>query len=139
MSAAAHFIFYVADQARAARFYAAVLGQAPRLDVPGMTEFDLAGGAVLGLMPEAGIRRLLGDALPDPAAARGQPRAELYLLRDDAPACHARALAAGALELSPMQPRAWGHEVAYGLDPDGHVLALARQPGGGEPAPAARR
>ena len=29
-------------------------------------------GVVLGLMPESGIRRLLGDALPDPANARAR-------------------------------------------------------------------
>ena len=39
--------------------------------------------------------------------------------------CHARALAAGARELSPLALRNWGHEVAYSLDPDGHVLAFA--------------
>jgi predicted enzyme related to lactoylglutathione lyase len=54
-----HFILYVADQARSAAFYAKVLCVEPRLDVPGMSEFVLPGGAVLGLMPEAGIRRLL--------------------------------------------------------------------------------
>ncbi len=78
------FVLYVADQARSAAFYAAVLGREPRLDVPGMTEFDLPGGGALGLMPEAGIKRLLGDALPDPASARGVPRAELYLRVEDA-------------------------------------------------------
>ncbi|MCB0009465.1 MAG: VOC family protein, partial [Anaerolineales bacterium] len=64
---ATHLILYTADQAASAAFYAKVLGLAPRLDVPGMTEFALPGGAVLGLMPIAGIRRLLGAALPDPA------------------------------------------------------------------------
>ncbi len=128
---ASHFILYVADQERSAAFYEAVLGLAPRLHVPGMTELELPGGAVLGLMPEGGIRRLLGDALPDPATARGVPRAELYLLIDDPCAFHARALAAGALELSPLLPRDWGHLAAYSLDPDGHVLAFAS----GEPAP----
>lgn len=121
----AHFILYVADQGRSTAFYAAALGQPPRLDVPGMTEFELAAGAVLGLMPEAGIRRLLGPALPDPSRAAGVPRAELYLVVGDAAACHARALAAGARELSPLSPRDWGHRVAYALDPDGHVVAFA--------------
>jgi catechol 2,3-dioxygenase-like lactoylglutathione lyase family enzyme len=121
----AHFILYVRDQAASAAFYRAVLAQGPALDVPGMTEFHL-GGAVLGVMPEAGIKRLLGDALPDPAGARGAPRAELYLVVDDPGAYHARALALGARELSALAPRDWGHEVAYSLDPDGHVLAFAR-------------
>ena len=49
------FVLYVADQARSARFWAAALGGAPRLDVPGMTEFALPGGGALGLMPERGI------------------------------------------------------------------------------------
>jgi catechol 2,3-dioxygenase-like lactoylglutathione lyase family enzyme len=123
---ASHFILYVADQAASARFYRQVLAADPRLDVPGMTEFVLPGGAVLGLMPEAGIRRLLGAALPDSAQAQGVPRAELYLLVEDPGACHARALDAGARELSPLQRRGWGHVVAYALDRDGHVLAFAR-------------
>ncbi len=121
----AHFIVYVARQAASTSFYAHVLGTAPQLAVPGMTEFALPGDAVLGLMPEAGIRRLLGPALPDPAAARGVPRAELYLVVDDPAAYHARALAAGAAELSPLAPRDWGHVAAYSRDPDGHVLAFA--------------
>lgn len=122
---AAHLILYVLDQAASAAFYRAVLARAPRLDVPGMTEFEV-GGAVLGLMPEAGIKRLLGDALPDPSSARGIPRAELYLLVADPAEHHARALAAGARELSPLGPRDWGHEAAYCFDLDGHVLAFAR-------------
>ena len=119
------FVLYVGDQRRSAAFYAAVLDTAPRLDVPGMTEFDLPGGAVLGLMPSSAIRTLLGDALPDPAAAQGIARAELYLIVADPQAMHARALAAGAVELSPLLPRNWGHRAAYALDPDGHVLACA--------------
>lgn len=125
MTPRAHLILFVADQARAVSFYRAALAAAPVLDVPGMTEFALGGGAVLGLMPAAGIRRLLGAALPDPASAPGVPRAELYLVVDDPAACHARAVAAGARELSPLQRRDWGHRAAYSLDPDGHVLAFA--------------
>ena len=75
----AHLILFVRDQERARAFYEAALGFPPRLHVPGMTEFGLPRGAVLGLMPEAGIRRLL-PSLPDPASARGAPRAEPYLV-----------------------------------------------------------
>jgi uncharacterized glyoxalase superfamily protein PhnB len=75
-------------------------------------------------MPAAGIRRLLRTNWPDPAPGQA-PRAELYLRRADAAAAHARALAAGATELSPFTDRDWGERVAYALDPDGHVLAFA--------------
>jgi uncharacterized protein len=122
----ANLILYVADQVRSREFYRGVLEADPVLDVPGMTEFALPGGAVLGLMPESGIRRLLGETLPDPARARGTPRAELYLVVSDPLGFHERALAAGARELSPLALRDWGVEVAYSLDPDGHVLAFAR-------------
>lgn len=122
-------ILFVRDQEAAARFYEAVLAQAPSLHVPGMTEFPLPGGATLGLMPEAGIKRLLGEALPDPASASGVPRAELYLRVTDALAYHRRALAAGARELSGLEWRGWGDCAAYSLDLDGHVLAFASPAG----------
>jgi predicted enzyme related to lactoylglutathione lyase len=120
-----HLILYVKDQARSTDFYAHVLACAPSLNVPGMTQFTLSANCVLGLMPEAGIKRLLGERLPDPAQATGIPRAELYLCVADAMAYHQRALDAGASELSGMADRDWGDCVAYSLDPDGHVLAFA--------------
>ena len=125
MITGAHLILYVADQEASARFYGAVLGAPPTLHVPGMTEFRLADGTVLGLMPARGIRRLLGDVIPDPEAAAGIPRAELYLRVDDPAAYHARAVAHGARELSPPAPRDWGDVAGYVLDADGHVLAFA--------------
>jgi uncharacterized glyoxalase superfamily protein PhnB len=118
----ANFILYVRDARVSADFYREVLAAEPTLDVPGMTEFRIAEGVVLGLMPESGIARLLAI---DPASAAGVPRAELYLVVDDPAAYHARALAAGAQELSPLSPRSWGEAAAYSRDPDGHVLAFA--------------
>ena len=120
-----HFILYVSDQGKSAQFYTQVLAQAPGLHVPGMTEFALPGGAVLGLMPEENIRALLSPQLPDPRLARAAPRAELYLLVHEAQLYHARALSAGARELSPLLLRNWGPIVGYSLDLDGHVLAFA--------------
>jgi catechol 2,3-dioxygenase-like lactoylglutathione lyase family enzyme len=123
-----HCILYVADQAQSTFFWTQALEMPPTLDVPGMTEFRISESCVLGLMPVEGIRRLLGAALPDPATSAGIPRAEVYLVVDDAAACHARCLAAGAYELSPLQHRDWGAHVAYALDPDGHVIAWAEEP-----------
>lgn len=76
-------------------------------------------------MPEAGIARILEGRVA-PERGRGIARAELYLRVDDPGAAHARALAHGARELSPLAPRDWGEVVAYSQDPDGHVLAFAR-------------
>ena len=128
MAAVAHFILYVADQVAATAFWTGVLGQSPSLDAPGMTEFTLTQGTVPGLMPEAGIRALLGPELPDPAAGRGIPRCELYLVVDDPGGHHVRALAAGARELSPLRHRNWGDKAAYSLDLDGRVIAFASRP-----------
>ena len=120
-----YFILYVSDQTRSWSFYTRALALEARLHVPGMTEFALPTGGVLGLMPEEGIASLLGPKLPNPKLAQGVPRAELYLMVTNPAEHHARALAAGATELSPLLPRNWGHAAAYSLDPDGHVLAFA--------------
>lgn len=120
-----HIILYVKDQQESAVFYARVLDLEPTLNVPGMTEFQLNNSCVLGLMPEKGIKKLLGDALPDPKKGRGTPRAEVYLRVENPGPYHKRALSAGATELSPLQRRDWGDRAAYSLDPDGHVLAFA--------------
>lgn len=125
MFSAAHFILYVQDQQRSTAFYTSLLAYEPRLHVPGMTEYQLPGGGILGLMPESGIRQLLGAALPDAVSTRGAPRAELYLVVPEPGAYHARALAAGGRELSPMLSRSWGDVATYSLDPDGYILAFA--------------
>ena len=117
----AHFILYVTDQRKAAAFFAAVLNLQPRLDVPGMTEFVLNDDAVLGLMPVAGVERLLQMAVPEPSG----PRAELYLVVESAGEYHSRAIASGARELSALADRDWGHRAAYSIDVDGNVLAFA--------------
>ena len=66
-------ILYVADQQVSTGFYQAVLARQPDLNVPGMTEFRLSETCVLGLMPEAGIKRLLGERLPDPVRLCRKP------------------------------------------------------------------
>ena len=118
-------ILYVKDQRLSRDFYAQILQQEPALDVPGMTEFAVADRITLGLMPIAGIRRLLGERIPDPLDAEGIPKAELYLTVKDPARWHERALLAGGRELLPLQKMNWGDHAAYSADPDGHVLAFA--------------
>ncbi len=118
-----HFILFVRDQQASCDFYEHVLGCPPTLHVPGMTEFSIADGAVIGLMPERGIVRLLN--LNEADLTRGMIRGEVYLSVSSPEAFHRRALAAGARELSPLAPRDWGDQTAYSLDPDGYILAFA--------------
>ena len=120
-----HFILYVGDQARSTALYTRVLRMEPELNVPGMTEFRLSTETVLGLMPSAGIERLLGPAVGDAQPAPGVARGELYFVVEDAESHHRRAVEAGARQLSPLSPRDWGHNVAYSMDADGYVLAFA--------------
>ena len=121
------FILYVADQEKSKLFYAKILNKEPVLHVPGMTEFSLGENCILGLMPERGIKRLLGSVLPDPALANGVPRAELYLKVEDPAGYHSRALECGAKPLSGLERRDWGDIVAYVADPDGHIIAFAQK------------
>lgn len=121
------FILYVADQDASKRFYAQILGLAPVLDVPGMTEFLLAENCKLGLMPNRGIAKIIGEVLPHPEQGTGIPRAELYLRVDNAEERVGRALRAGAKAVSPVGLRDWGDRVGYVADPDGHVIAFAEE------------
>jgi uncharacterized glyoxalase superfamily protein PhnB len=70
----------------------------------------------------------VADQARSTAFYAGSPRvsrAELYLRVADPAAAHARALDAGATELSPLELRSWGDRAAYSVDLDGHILAFA--------------
>lgn len=124
---AVEFILYVGDQQKSRDFYAALLDLSPSLDVPGMTEFCLNNGCVLGLMPEKGIARILEPTLPHPSTGSGIPRCELYLFCEDPDGWVQHAIRLGAKKIGDGQWRDWGHFVAYCSDPDGHVLAFAKE------------
>lgn len=119
-------ILYVANQQRSSSFYKAVLGKDPILDVPGMTEFELNKKTLLGLMPEEGIQKILGDKLPHPSSGNGIPRCELYISVLDVAKAFDNLLNKGGKPISPPKKRDWGHFAAYGADPDGHVIAFAQ-------------
>jgi catechol 2,3-dioxygenase-like lactoylglutathione lyase family enzyme len=121
----AEFILYVSNQSASRDFYRAALAAEPTLDVTGITEFELPGGATLGLMRETSIRRLLPGAFKQDSVI--DPRAELYLVVEGVDEWHRRALDAGGRELSAPADRDWGHRVGYIADPDGHIVAFAEE------------
>ena len=120
-------ILYVKDQQLSTKFYSALLNRPPDLNVPGMTEFALTSNLKLGLMPESGIAKILLDKTPHPALGNGIPRCELYMYADNIEEVFITAKEAGAKEISHIQQRDWGDVVGYLSDPDGHILALAKQ------------
>lgn len=121
------FILYVADQLKSKLFYMAIFGNEPILDVPGMTEFQLAENSILGIMPESGIVKILGNHTPHPNTGNGIPRCELYLYVTEPKNSLLNAINAGAKLISKIEARTWGDEVAYCSDLDGHIIAFAKK------------
>lgn len=120
-------ILYVRDQQQSTALYEKLLRQPADLNVPGMTEFRISEYFKLGLIPNNGIAKIIGVALPHPAKGFGIPRCELYLYVGDIAKEFANALAAGARLISPISDRDWGDKVCYFADIDGHVIAFAQQ------------
>lgn len=129
-SQSVYVVFYVASQERSARYYGAVFQCDPAVDKPGITEFLVRDDTYLALLTFDGAVKLHGERFPRTASGAiepsTRPNAELYLVVDDPAAYHQRALAAGAIELSSMQLRGWGHRAAYSMDPDGNVIGFAQ-------------
>lgn len=119
-------ILYVVDQQCSCRFYKSVLDKKPILDVSGMKEFELNEKTLLGLMPESGIEKILGNKVPAPASGKGIPRCELYISVTDVQKAFENLLKNGGTEISPPEMRNWGYFAAYGTDPDGHVITFAK-------------
>jgi len=119
------FIIYVKDQKLSRNFYSKVLNIEPVLDVSGMTEFKINEFTKLGIMPESGIVRILGDNTPNPSSGSGIPRCEIYLQVENPDLYIKRALENGAKLVNELSERNWGDIVGYVSDLDGHILAFA--------------
>jgi PhnB protein len=110
--------------AEAIRFYCDVLGatERVRMDAPGgkvgHAELDVDGSVIM-----------LADSFPDmspptPRALGGTP-VTLMVYVADVDAVHARALAAGATEVSPVQDQFYGDRSGQFEDPIGHRWHVA--------------
>lgn len=121
------FILYVKEQEASKEFYEKVFEKKPTLNVPGMTEFKLTETTRLGLMPETGIKKILGDKVPPPESGSGIPRCELYLYVDEPGECLAKLSEARGKIISPVEKRNWGDYAGYGADLDGHIIGFAKK------------
>lgn len=119
-------ILYVRNQRISKEFYCKVLKREPLVDVPGMTEFELGENILMGLMPNDGMARILGEKMPHPDTGYGIPRCELYLPVTDPDDGLRKLVEYGGKCISEGSLRNWGHHVAYGADPDEHIIAFAK-------------
>lgn len=118
-------ILYVSSQEDSCQFYRKLFRKAPDLHVPGMTEFRISENCKIGLMPNKGIAKILGDKTPHPDNGSGIPRCELYFYVEDIQLEFDNAVAIGAKLISEISDRDWGDKVCYFSDPDGHIIAFA--------------
>jgi len=120
-------IFFVAGLTSCRDFYKSLFQIEPLTDEPGMVEFELAPNAKLGLMPIDGISRIVGVDTIKSYLKDIPPRSELYLMVENLDEIYSRAMSIGAIPLSPIQNRNWGHRVGYVADIEGNILAFAKQ------------
>lgn len=120
-------ILYVNDQKASMEFYTKIFRQNPDLHVSGMTEFKLSENCKLGLMPNKGIAKILGNKTRHPDEGNGIPRCELYLYVENIEFEFDNAIKSGAKLISLIEDRDWGDKVCYFADLDGHIIAFAEK------------
>jgi len=119
------FILYVNSLDISKFFYSKLFRKTPNLDVPGMVEFNLSDSTKIGLMPNSGIAKIIGDKILHPNLDTSIPRCELYLKVHNINSEYENALEIGAKLISPILDRDWGDKVCYFADPDSHIIAFA--------------
>lgn len=118
-------VFYVENLDTSKQFYSTILDQNPVLDAPELVEFQLMRNFKLGLVPLKGIVHTLNLAVRHRPEGC-MPACEICLKHADPEGCLVLFEAAGGKLIQPLKHMDWGEEVAYGLDPDGHMIAFSR-------------
>lgn len=122
-----YFIVYVEDQNKTKMFYELLFKNKPIVDEPGMTEFELPDGSILGIMPIKSTKKLFGEDYYSKLSLKSLSKFELYFLVDNAKELHTRALQLGGIELRKFEDMDWGERAAYSMNHDGHILAFAEK------------
>jgi lactoylglutathione lyase len=126
-------IVYVADVAATVEFWGTAFGLATRFVHPSGEYAELeTGDTALAFVS----RGKAGESLPGGFRAIEPDKPpvgmEIALVTADVAGAHARAVAAGAVEVAPPTTKPWGQTVSYVRDPDGTLVELA-SPMGAEP------
>lgn len=123
-----HFIIYVEDLSKTKVFYQLLFNLTPIIDEPGMCEYELLDGTILGIMPNTSLEKLFGKSFEKQKNRKALPQTELYFVVDNALQFHNRAIQLGASEIREFSQMDWGDSVAYSINHDGHILAFAEKP-----------
>jgi uncharacterized protein len=116
----------VADVDRSRRFYEALGWKASSASQPSVTFFQ-ANGLVLALFGRADLAKDAGVE-DRPTGFAAMSLAYNCHSKDEADEVFARAVAAGAKVLKPLQDVFWGGYSGYVADPDGHLWEIAWNP-----------
>jgi predicted enzyme related to lactoylglutathione lyase len=122
-----HFIIYVEDLSKTKLFYELLFNINPIIDDPGMCEYQLPDGTLLGIMPSTSLEKLFGKSFEKQKNRKALPQTELYFLVEDAKQFHKRAIQLGASEIREFSEMDWGDSAAYSINHDGHILAFAEK------------
>lgn len=116
-------IRYVPDAGATADFYGRAFGLATRFDAGGDFIAMETGSTVLAFAREGFVGGMGLDFAPTRPDAR-PPAEEIAFEVEDVPAAHARALAAGGVEVKAPAEKPWGQVVSYLRDPNGALVEL---------------
>ncbi|HEY5211359.1 MAG TPA: VOC family protein [Stellaceae bacterium] len=122
-------IFYVADVAATAAFYEQAFGVTRRFTAESGQYIEMDTGATaLGFTAEAFMAKSCVPFTQLRAAAT-PPAIEIAFITDDVAAAVARAVAAGATIVTPLERKPWGQTVAVVRDKDGVLVELCTKMG----------
>ncbi|QFU18172.1 VOC family protein [Microvirga thermotolerans] len=116
----------VSDMARSRAFYEAWGWKASAASEPAVTFFQ-ANGLALALFGRADLARDAGVE-DRPTGFAAVTLAYNARSKAEADNVYARAIAAGATPVKPLQDAAWGGYSGYCADPDGHLWEVAWNP-----------
>ena len=116
-------ILYVRDVERTVGFYERAFGLT-RSFVHASGYGELETGATRLAFAAFELARSNGTEFAEPRPDAPAPAVEVAFVTDDVPAAVERAVAAGAVLVSPPRAKPWGQVVAYVRDEDGFLIEL---------------
>jgi uncharacterized glyoxalase superfamily protein PhnB len=119
-------IIYVPEVTEAVEFYEQAFGLKRRFvhESGGYAEME-TGETALAFASDQLINSMLPDGFQENSLSRPPAGIEIAFTTTDVPAAFARAVAAGAIEITKPETKPWGQQVAYVRDLNGVLVEIA--------------